>query len=146
MIAQNMGTKIGLMEHIYFVILGAGCLGRPAPAGSAPDLQKAQPTVLLLAEPGPQPCCIKLGQLLVFSRCTFVRQASAPSLPRPSSFPGWLESKAAPPGSALAQTIPRRRRGRCEPRPGSPPSSPPSATSPPLWLWQAAQLLLQPGG
>ena len=25
MIAQNMGTKIGLMEHIYFVILGAGC-------------------------------------------------------------------------------------------------------------------------
>ena len=27
MIAQNMGTKIGLMEHIYFVILGAGCSG-----------------------------------------------------------------------------------------------------------------------
>ena len=26
MIAQNMGTKIGLMEHIYFVILGAGYL------------------------------------------------------------------------------------------------------------------------
>ena len=25
MIAQNMGTKIGLIEHIYFVIFCAGC-------------------------------------------------------------------------------------------------------------------------
>ena len=34
MIAQNMGTKIGLIEHIYFVIFCAGCEGGE---GSAVD-------------------------------------------------------------------------------------------------------------